>query len=350
LINQPKEHRMPAATLVGLDIGASSIRAVETRRGKDAQVITNYGQLPLPSGAVQGGVVRDPQTVTMTLKHLWSTTRFRTRNVVLGVTNPQVVVREMSVSNLPAAALRASLPFQVRDALPLPVEKALLDFHPLEEPGNAENVRGLLIAAPKEAVLTAVQAVEKAGLHVTRVDLASFALLRAASHLDQAVEAIVDIGANATSVVVHADGQPLIVRTVPRGGTEITETIAARLGIPAAEAEALKCRIGLRSDEEPRVADVITEAVRPLINEVRSSFTYINTGDRQAQVARLALTGGSALLPGLVDELHQQLGIPVVLADPAMRLGGLKRGKHDLLERYRSSAAVSIGLTLGAAR
>jgi type IV pilus assembly protein PilM len=336
-------------TLIGLDIGASSVRATETRRGKDGQAISNFGHLPLPPGAVQGGVVRDPQVVTMTLKHLWSSNRFRTRNVVLGVTNPQVVVREMSVSNLPDAELRKSLPFQVRDALPLPVDKALLDFHPLEAAGDADTVRGLLIAAPKDAVLTAVRAVEKAGLHVTRVDLASFALLRAASRLDDAVEAIVDIGAHATSVVVHADGQPLIVRTVPRGGVEITETIAGRLRISTADAETLKCRVGLVSDEEPDASRVIQDAVRPLINEVRSSFTYISTGDRQTQVTRLALTGGGALLPGLAAELSDQLGIDVQLVDPGMRLRGPRRGKHDVLERMRSSAAVSIGLTLGAA-
>ena len=66
------------------------------------------------------------------------------------------------------------------------------------------------------------------------VDLASFALLRAASRLDAQVEAIVDIGAEVTSVVVHADGEPLIVRTVPRGGTEITESLATRLGVAGA--------------------------------------------------------------------------------------------------------------------
>ena len=66
------------------------------------------------------------------------------------MTNPQLVVREMSVSNLPAKEMRKSLPFQVRDMLPLAVERSLLDFHPLEEPGDSPTVRGLLIAVPKE--------------------------------------------------------------------------------------------------------------------------------------------------------------------------------------------------------
>jgi type IV pilus assembly protein PilM len=348
---------MAAVTLTGLDIGSTSIRAAEISRAKNGPAIRAFGQAPLPHGAVRGGIVHDDKVVTLALKRLWSSSRLRGREVVLGVTNPQVVVRQMSVSNLPGRELRRSLPFQVGDLLPLPVERSVLDFYPLESPGDSKTVRGLLIAAPKEAVLTAVHATERAGLHVARVDLASFALLRAASRLDAQVEAIVDIGAQATSVVVHADGEPLIVRTIPRGGAEITEAIATGLDISGPEAESLKCRVGLRTDEGPETAEVVGEAVRPLVNEIRSSFVYLSAGGRQARVTRLALSGGGSLLPGLVEALSEQLALEVVFADPlarlrdlrGARLGGRRRSEHDTLERSRSSAAVSIGLTLGAA-
>jgi type IV pilus assembly protein PilM len=337
---------MAASTLIGLDIGSMSIRAAETTRTKDGPVISNFGYLPLPDGAVQGGVVNDDKVVTLALKQLWATTKFRKRRVVLGVTNPQIVVRETAVANLPLRELRKSLPFQVRDALPLAAERSLLDFFPLEDPGTNETVRGLLIAAPKDAVLTAVQATERAGLHVERVDLASFALLRSASRLDDLVEAIVDIGARATSVVVHQDGIPIIVRTIPRGGAEITESIASRLDIGLPEAEALKCQVGLRNEEQQETAAVIREAVRPMINEIRSSFAYLNSGERSTRVARLALSGGGARLSGLRDALHEQLGVEVVFADPVLRLRGMRRVRTGALDGFRSSAAVSIGLSL----
>jgi type IV pilus assembly protein PilM len=340
---------MAAGNLIGLDVGSVSVRAVETSRGKDGPVVANAGQAPLPAGAVQAGVIHDGKAVTAAVKDLWGTAKFRGRDVVLGVTNPQVVVREMSVSNLPEREMRQSLAFQVRAALPLSVERSLLDFYPLEDPGKNPTVRGLLIAAPKDAVLAAVHAVERAGLHVRRVDLASFALLRAASRLDTEVEAIVDIGAQVTTMVVHADGEPLIVRTIPRGGAEITEMIAARLGATVEEAESLKCRVGLQVDEGPETAEVVREAVRPLIGEIRSSFAYLSAGDRQARVTRLALAGGGALLPGLVDALRTELDVDVLIADPTVRLRDPRR-KRGNLEQFRSSAAVAIGLTLGAAR
>jgi type IV pilus assembly protein PilM len=340
---------MATATPIGLDIGSSSIRAVEVRRGKDEHQLINFGQVPLPVGTVVGGVIQDPTAITAALKQLWAACKFGTRSVTIGVTNPQLVVREMSVSNLPLKEMRKSLPFQVRDMLPLAVERSLLDFHPLEQPGDSPTVRGLLIAMPKDAVLTAVDAAEKAGLHVAGVDLASFALLRAASRLDTQVEAIVDIGSQVTSMVVHADGEPLIVRTVPRGGAEITESMATRLGIPPAEAEALKCRFGMQGDGRPDNAAAAVDAVRPLVNEIRSSFSYLASGERQKRVTRLALSGGSALMPGLAEHLQEQLGVAVLYADNAARLRDTRRARQRGFDSFVPSAAVSIGLTLGAA-
>jgi type IV pilus assembly protein PilM len=342
---------------IGLDIGSTSVRAVEITRGREGPAVTRFGTVPLPAGAVQGGVVQDAVMVTAAIKQLWSTARFGNRSVALGVTNPQIVVRQMSVINLPAKELRESLPFQVRDSLPLPVERSLLDFYPTAAGETEETITGLLIAAPKEAVITAVQAVERAGLHVAMVDLASFALLRAASRLDKRVEAIVDIGAQITSVIVHDDGDPLIVRTVPRGSSEITEKLATALKIDVREAEKLKCSAGVLEPGEDsdatdpsaaKASEVIREAVRPLVNEIRSSFAYLNTGDRQTRVARLLVSGGGALLPGLIELLANQLNVATEFADPTLRMRGTRQGALEGFDEFRLSAAVPIGLTLGA--
>jgi type IV pilus assembly protein PilM len=335
---------------IGLDIGSTSIRAVEAHRVKDRPVITNFGQALLPEGAVVGGVVKDDKAVTNALRQLWTAQGFKTKNVILGVTHQQVLVREIEVSNLPPKEMKRALPFQVRDVLPLPAEQALLDFYPLEDPGKNDTVRGLLIAAPKEAVLNTVRAVERAGLHVSQVDLACFAALRAAACLAGDTEAVIDIGADGTTIIIHTDGTPNIVRTIPRGGADITTMMAARLGMSVAEAETLKCQVGLIRGEGPESAEVVAEAIRPLVNEIRSSLNYFAAGNPNTPVSRLALVGGAALLPGLADRLTESLGVPTILSDPLQRVNDSRRGgRHDVLGRFRSSAAVSIGLTLGAA-
>lgn len=346
---------MSATTLVGLDIGSTSIRAVEATVAKDRPSINNFGQSFLAPGTVVGGVVKDDRAVTSALRQLWTSQTFATKDVVLGFTHQQVIVREIDVPNLGPKELRQALPFVVRDVLPLPPDEALLDFYPLEKAERAKGkaggtVHGLLIGVPKDPVLAMVRAVENAGLHVAHVDLASFAALRASAHLANDTEALLDAGANGTNIIVHTDGTPKIVRTVPRGGAEVTKMISTRLGVSTAEAESLKCRVGLRSDENPEGAEVIDEAIRPLITEIRSSFNYFTAANPGVQVRRLALVGGAALLPGLAERLTEELGVPTYLSDPLQRVHDIRTGgRHDVLGRFRSSAAVSIGLTLGAA-
>ena len=75
-----------------------------------------------------------------------------------------------------------------------------------------------------QPVLAAVGAVERAGLKVGRVDLSSFGTLRAIADEQLTVEAIVDLGAHLTTIVIHDRGVPKLVRTLARGGQEITDS------------------------------------------------------------------------------------------------------------------------------
>jgi type IV pilus assembly protein PilM len=149
-------------------------------------------------------------------------------------------------------------------------------------------------------------------------------------------------------VVVHDDGEPLIVRTIPRGGHDITEHVAKQLKTSLDDAEALKCRVGLRTGGDADTMELINAAVRPLISEIRSSFAYLSAGEKQNRVTRLAIAGGGSQLPGLAEALSVQLDVDVVAADPTARVQ-TAAASHGSLDAVRASAAVSIGLTLGAA-
>lgn len=338
---------MGANTTIGLDIGSTSIRAAEAHTAKDGAVtVVAFGERPLPPGAVANGVIEDPGAVTHVVRELRRGVPLRGRSVVLGLTNAQSLVREMSVLNVPRKDMRASLPFQVGDLLPLPAERSVLDFLPLEDAERGANVRGLLIAAPKEPTLAAVSAVEAAGLTVDRVDLTSLALLRALAELDGEVEALVDVGAALTTVIVHVDGAPLIVRTIPRGGDEVTAAVAGRMRVSTEEAEVLKRQASHNQDAGPEVADAVQGALRPLLNEIRNSFAYLNAGGRDADVTRLQLSGGGSLLPSLRWALADQLDVPVQPGDATRRL---RPGGLDPAVLGSPVAAVAIGLTLGAA-
>lgn len=346
--------RVPTAT--GLDLGSTAVRAFEISHRASGPVVENYGSVAVSPGAVQGGVVEDGKAVTSAVRELWSNRRFRSRKVVLGLTHQQVLVRELTVPRLDGKDLQRALPFLVRDTLPFPADQALLDFHPLGPAADGSGgTDGLIVAAPKDAVITAVEAVQRAGLFVEAVDLASFAAMRATAAGNGLAEIVVDIGAYATNLVVHVGGVPRVVRCVPRGGAEVTALVALRHDLSIDEAEARKCSVGLvgRPDDavDVDVVGTIGEALRPLFREIRSSVSWFSSHHADTAVSHISLCGGGSLLPGLVDTVSRRLEIPAHIADPLSRMRSSQRdgGRHSSLDRLGSSAAVSIGLTLGAA-
>ena len=225
-----------AQSIVGVDIGASTLRGVEVADGgRSRPTVLRYAEVPLPEGSVSRGEVLEQNTVANAFRQLWSRGGFKSKDVVLGMGNQRVLARDLSVPRAPRQRIKESLPFVVQDMLPVPVQDALLDFYPIAESmgENGPQIDGMLIAAVKDAVLGNVNAVRLAGLNPVGVDLIAFALGRVLVHRAgvAGTVAVVDVGANTTSVVVLTDGVPQFVRIIPTGGDDITTALTARLEI-----------------------------------------------------------------------------------------------------------------------
>jgi type IV pilus assembly protein PilM len=335
---------------IGVDLGAGAVRAAVVApaevHGRPAVTVHGIGEVALPRGAVIAGAVADPSAVTAALSGLWTDNRFECRRVVLGVANQQVVVRPLTMPALPPDQLRRALPFQAREVLPLPVDEAVCDFVALSTDDAAGTVTGLLVAAPRAPIATAVRAVEAAGLHVARVDLAAFGVLRALADEHVTVEAVVDIGASLTNIAVHDHGVPSVVRVVTRGGEEITDALVTRSGLEPAAAEDAKRRVGV-SGADMSISAVVLQALRPLVAEIRSSVQYFLAAHPGTQVERVALTGGGADLPGLEAELTRQLGIETCRVAALRHVAN--RQAEDVAGAEAAASAVAVGLAIGAA-
>lgn len=351
---------MAGRSAIGLDIGSSGVRAAEISFGKGDITLEKFGQVALPDGAVRNGEVIDPIAVATAIKQLWSCTRFSSKRVTVGVANQKVIVRQVDIPWMPVAEIRKSLPFHVADFIPIPVTEAVLDFHPLEElttENGSRTLRGLLVAASKDMVGNAVLAVQKAGLTPVMVDLTGFAVLRSLGRSDDLgmgseVQALVDVGARVTNIVVHQGGVPCFVRILLMGGQDITDAVADRLGVDRLAAEAVKQNVGLSSDtsEENRSAGRAIESVAStFVDEVRGSLDYFFASGNSSPVERLVLSGGGAQLDGLAERLHRSTGIPVQFGSPleTMRIGktGLSPAQIDSVSPL---ATVPVGLAMGA--
>lgn len=345
-------------SIVGIDIGTASLRAVEVAGANSARpTILRFSEVPVPAGAVGRGEVLEPQTVAAALKGLWSQGGFKSKQVVLGMGNQRVLARDLTVAKASKARIRESLSFQVQDMLPVPVADALLDFYPVSE-GVGEHgpvINGLLIAAVKDAVLGNVRASKLAGLTTIAVDLIPFAVSRLlVSRLKtQGTVALVDIGASTTSVILLANGVPQFVRIIPSGGDDVTQDLANRLEIPPELAEGAKRTLGLTSNsltkEDKTASAVIFETVNELLGSLRNTVSYYANTRPTEQVSHIVLTGGGAQLPGLQAALAEVTRLRVVAADPFTGVAFAKSASETVLRQNPTAATVALGLALGSA-
>ena len=356
-------------TIVGVDIGSSTLRAVELQdASKPRPTIVRFGEIALPPGSVRGGEVLEPHTVATALRRLWSSAGFRSRNVILGMGNQRVLVRDLSVPRMSAERIRESLPFLVQDMLPVPVVDAVLDFYPVAEvasdaPGEqGPMVSGLLVAAVKEAVMANVKAVQLAGLNPVEVDLLPFALSRAlgSGARSRGVVAIVDVGAATTNVLITIDGVPQFARIIPAGGDDLTQALAAKLDLSADDAERYKRTLGLASGKVPdqhRVAvETIYEVTSELLASLRNTIGYFVNQRGLPGVGQIVLSGGGAQLPGFARALSELTVTPVIGGDPFEGIAQArtarsapKPGTAPEAQAAPQNMAVALGLALGSA-
>lgn len=353
---------MASSRVIGLDIGTTAVRAVEVEFGSGGPAATpsptllHAAAVPLPPGAVRDGEVVDTRVVADAIRSMWSKGRFTSKDVVIGVGNQRVIVRELELPWMPLNQLKASLPFQVQELLPVASSDALLDYYPTgeSEGERGRQVHGILVAAQRDTVNANVLAVENAGLRPVVVDLNGFALMRALCRGEYAdhVVAFVDIGARLTNVVVADHGTPRLVRVLPSGGQSITDAVARVLQVSQPEADAAKRSIGLGFSPAPgqeAVAEAIIEASRTLVESIRNTFVYYASNNPGHGIESLVVTGGGSQLAGLGQFLSSSTRLPATLGDP---LAGFTYGKNvdrSRLQGVESQVAVPIGLAYGVA-
>ncbi|WP_156760503.1 type IV pilus assembly protein PilM [Microbacterium karelineae] len=334
--------------MIGIDVGASGVRVAEvvTRRA-GGEVLRRHGQEALPHGAVRAGVVHDADAVAHAVRRALRTARVRSRRVALAATSSQAVVRATRIPVLTARERQGALPHIARDILPIPVERAVLDFAPTSAPVDG-HVDGLLVGMPADDVAGLVAAVERAGASVGSVDFGAFAALRALPRTPNDAHASVtlDLGASTTTLTVEADGMPVLVRVLSRGGDEITAALSERLGISHAEAEERKRRADIDPDDASDLAEVCRDAMRPLMSEVRSSLDYFRSAHAGIGITRMRLVGGGSLLSGVRELFERSFRIVVDVVDP-LAFAGARRRPDPARAIFAPHAAVAVGLTRG---
>ena len=140
-----------------------------------------------------------------------------------------------------------------------------------------------------------------------------------------------DIGERRTNLCVLGDGETVFGRMVGHAGADLTAALerASNGAWNMAQAEAGKAQHGFlptrqrpaQSTPEQRIGQVLSEALAPLLRDVRQTLASLSARDK-TPVREIVLAGGGARLGGLPEFLHEQLDIPCTRWIPPEVPGG----------------------------
>src|SRR5215211_2184186 len=341
--------------IVGLKIGGSQIAAATVTNNGSAEIVQLVRE-PLGAGIVAAGEVREPVLLGEALKAFFKKHKLPKKDVRLGVAANRIGVRTFDLPDVSDPHQRENaILFRAQEVLPIPVHEAVLDYHVLDAEFGEGSPRVLLVVAYRELVDGFVEACQIAEITLAGIDLEAFALLRAlgappdADEARTAAHVAVSIGHHRSTVAVSNGRICEFTRVVDWGGDTLDVAIARTLGITPQEAAPLKHSLSLIrragiSAEEQAVVDAVIGEVHSFTRDLVASLHYYQSQPGALEIADIALTGGTAHLPGLADELQRLIGVDVHVADPFGRVGLSKKVEVDQDEIGSLTIAIGLGI------
>jgi len=299
---------------VGLDIDGGFLAAAEVSNG----VLSRAVSTALPIGLSSEGEVTDPHGLGEAIKD-FIRRHALPRSVRLGVANQQIVVRQIEVPRVENERERAAaVRFQAADAVPMPLDDAILDYQLIERVSvdGGERERMVVVAARKSMIDQLLEASRIAGLKVEGIDLNAFALVRTLTAAEVTSESL---GENAR-VYCHLGGMTNLAIAV---GSTCVFTRPLTTSWDADD----------------------TEIASSLAEEIRLSIDFHLNLPGARRVADVVLSGPGAQREGLLYALDGLIGRPVTVAEPLGTLPAYTMAPDEDPHRY----TVAAGLALGAA-
>jgi type IV pilus assembly protein PilM len=335
-----------------------------------ARVVTNgvprlvqVAEAPLASGIVSGGEVRNVEALALALEKFFKEHGLPEKAVRVGVASNRVGVRTIELAGISdPRQLANAVRFRAQEALPIPINEAVLDYQILSESLDEEGaiVRRVLFAvAYRDLIEGFAQACRQAGIRLVGVDLEAFALLRALtpfSGIDPDAPpsglVAVSIGMERSTLGVSDGFSCEFTRVIDWGGGEVTAAIARELELELDEAERVKRSLrlddetsaSLSADQAAKAREAVMMALRSFARELVSSLQFYQSQTGSLDVREIVLAGGTARLAGLAEAVEQMVSVRVRVGDPTINVAfgkKLREGEPD------PSLAVPIGLGMG---
>jgi type IV pilus assembly protein PilM len=344
-----------ARNCIGLDIGSSSIKAVQLKRSKGAYTLQAFGMEPLVPQTIVDGTIMDQGAVVEAIRALWSRLRLRGKDVAIAIAGHSVIIKKISLPPMAASELAEQIPYEAEHHVPFAKDDVEIDYEVVNRQNAAGQMDVLLVAAKKEVVHDYSQVVRDASLNPVVVDVAAFSAQNA-FEINYALQpgetaVIINIGAAISNINIVRDNASLFTRDVTIGGNAFTEEIQKQLGVSQDEAEAYK--VGGSYDEHgvvPQEVERIIEGVAEVMaGEFQRSLDFFLATSAETNVSRICLAGGSAKVAALYRAIERRSRLTVELLDAWRNVSLDPKLDAAYLRAHSPEAMVGLGLALRAA-
>jgi type IV pilus assembly protein PilM len=358
-----------SSSLVGLDIGSSSVKLVHLKAaGKDRWALLGFAVQDLSDEAVEE-IDPDlrPTVVGEAIKKAFKASKGAGKSVVTAVSGDAVIVRYIKMPFMTKDELKNVISFEAEQHIPLPIDQVVIDFHILGEVSedNQKKLEVLLVAAKEEMVDEHLKLLKSAGLKPQVIDVDSFAMENAFEsnygQLQGETIALVNIGAKTTTINVVEDGISHLTRDFAVAGNQFTKEIQREFNLSFAQAEELKraqgqiviesdeillTRMPDKDDRSGRISEAVTPVLNKMLSEFRRSFDFYENSIKKRPISRVVLSGGGSRLKNIDKFFADKLGVPAELADPFKRIDIPKGFDAEALRLMAPSLVVGVGLAM----
>ena len=361
-----------AESVIGVDIGSSSIKIVQLRLSHGAALLETYGEIALgPYGKQPIGkaVKLSPEIISQAVTDLMREANVTARESGISIPFSASLITVLNLPKVDNEQLKQIVPIEARKYIPVPVSEVTLDWfvipHDEEARGqfddpaseSAARVKGqdVLLVAIHNAITKSYQALTAASnISAQFYEIEIFSAIRSSVGSGLAPVLFVDIGASTTKIYIVERGVVRLTHLATAGGQHMTETLARAMQWEFEKAERVKRERGLldassyAGDENARIKEALLYTLSRIFSEVNR--VLLNYGQRyNKNIAHIVLSGGGASLPGLAEAAKAALSAETKIADPFGKTEApafMGNVLHDIGPGF----AVSVGLALRALR
>lgn len=358
-MNIPFFSKLKLGGLVGVDIGTTSIKAVEMSKEGGRFKLLNYGFSEIESQEKtmqtnqKAGKLPDEYIISR-LREVFARAKFKSKRVVASIPSFSTLSTVISLPYLSEKDLARTIPFEAKKYVPIPLSEVVLDWSIIKAPSSIKKggqgqdlpptVDVFLAAVPKSETERYKKIMISSGLDLAALELENIALTRSLVGNDLSPLAIVNIGGRSTSIVVIEGGFERVSHNYEMGGFEITKSIAYSMGVSFARAEELKKTVGFSSDSAQIVGEGLVSLMDMMVFETKKTITNFETTNN-TKVQKIILVGGLVNMPGFLDYFKKKVGLEIIMGNPLARLIYPPELKN-IVGELGTSLSVAIGLAM----